>query len=167
MTADAEVLEDATGVDLPGGGLGTPVGFLVAGNATGVSQLDESRLLAEIDLYTAAASFSGKLPIALGVDFDTKETAPVTITMSDGAITGWRITLFELLRAAEDAGLQLPEQFQGYEDQDLSDANASAEFSDLGRDFAVEPPPADLVVPLSGDQEQFEQDRKACDAKIN
>jgi hypothetical protein len=91
----------------------------------------------------------------------------VTLTMSHGAITGWRLTLFDLLHAIEDAGLQLPEQFQDYEDQDLSDANVSAEFSDLGRDFAVEPPPADLVVQLSSDPEQFAKDREACDAKLN
>lgn len=167
MTADAEAIEDATGVDLPGGGSGIPAGVLVAGNATAVSQLDASRLLARIDLYTAAGAFTGKLPISLGLDFHTKATAPVTITMSDGAITGWRITLYDLLHAIEDAGLQLPAQFQGYEDQDLSDANVTAEISDLGRDFDVEPPPADLVVQLSSDDEQFAQDRKACDAKLN
>jgi hypothetical protein len=167
MTADTEAIESATGVDLPGSGSGIPAGVLVAGNATGLSQLDPSRLLAEIDLYTAAGSFSGKLPIALGLDFHTKDKAPVTITMADGAITGWRLTLFDLLHAVEDAGLELPEQFQDYEAQDLSNAHVVAEFSDLGRDFSVEPPPADLVVQLSSDQEQFAQDRKACDAKIN
>ena len=168
MSADAEAIEASTGVDLPaGGGSGTPAGLLVAGNATGVSQLDPSRLLARIDLYTAAGSFTGRLPITLGLDFHTKDTAPVTITMSHGAITGWRLTLLDLLHAIEDTGLQLPAQFQGYEDQDLSDANVSAEFSDLGRDFAVEPPPADLVVSLSADEEQFAQDRKECDAKLN
>jgi hypothetical protein len=167
MTADAKAIEGATGIDLPGGFSGTPAGLLVAGNATGVSQLDSSRLLATIDLYTAAGSFTGKLPISLGLDFHTKDTMPVTITMSHGAITGWRLTLFDLLHAVEDAGLQLPEELQNYEGQDLSEAHVSAEFSDLGRDFAVEPPPADLVVQLSGDQEQFAQDREACDAKIN
>jgi hypothetical protein len=167
MTADRETIEAATGVELPGGGSSTPAGLVVAGNATGVYKIDESRLLAEIDLYTAAGSFSGKLPIALGIDFHTKDTVPVTISMSQGAITGWRLTLFDLLHAVEDAGLQLPEQFQDYEAQDLSDAHVKAEFSDLGQDFSVEPPPADLVVQLSSDQEQFAQDREACDAKIN
>ena len=37
-----------------------------------------SRLLARIDLYTAAGVFSGRLPITLGLDVHTKDTAPVT-----------------------------------------------------------------------------------------
>jgi hypothetical protein len=167
MTADREAIESATGVELPGGGRSTPAGLAVAGSATGMAQIDESRLLAEVDLYTAASSFSGKLPIALGIDFHTKDSVPVTISMSNGAITGWRLTLFDLLHAVEDAGLQLPEQFQDFEGQDLSNAHVKAEFSNLGQDFSVEPPPADLVVELSSDQEQFAQDREACDARIN
>ena len=167
MSADNQALEEATGADLPGGGRGTPAGLLVAANARAVSQLDDSRMLATIDLYTGASAFTGKLPITLGIDFHTKDTVPVTIYLSDGEITGWRLTFFDLLHAVEDAGVQLPAEFEGYEDQDLSHAHVTADFSDLGHAVVVEPPPADLVVQLSGDAEQFAEDREACDARVN
>jgi len=168
MHADPRAIEDATGLDLPGGGArGIPAALLVAVNATALAQPDAARLLATVDLYTAAAAFTGKLAISLGLDIHSNATAPVTIQMEGGAITGWRITLFELLRAAENAGVELPSELQGYEEADMSDANAQIVLSQAGRSVDIQLPPSSDVVELSDDQEQFAEDRKACDARIN
>ena len=165
ISADPEAIEQSTGVDLPRGSRGIPAGVLVAANAFGATRLDPSHVLARIDLYTAAGAFSGKLPLALGLDFHTKDTAPVRISVWDGAITGWRITLFDLLSAIESAGLELPDGLDDYADQDLSEAFVRADFSDLGKDVTVDAPPADLVVELSNDQDEFQQAMAACQSK--
>lgn len=167
ISASSQAIEDTTGVEVPAdASRGVPPAVLVAVNARAVAMPDPSRVLARIDLYTAAGAFSGRLQILLGIDYDSTATAPVTIRLEDGQITGWRISLFDLLQSAEEAGLELPSQFAGYESQDLSDANVQVDLSEPGKSVDINPPPPDQVVELTQDEDQFEQDMKACTAKL-
>jgi len=166
MNADPDVLEAATGLEAPqGSGRGIPAGLMVALTATGQTQLDPDRAIGRIDLYTLATAFSGKLALLLGLDFDTKGTAPVVIQLDAGVVTGWRSSLVDLLGAVEDAGLQLPPEAQGYEDASLADASVDAQVSDLGTPVSITPPPADQVVDLVADEEQAQQAMQACEAR--
>jgi hypothetical protein len=163
--ADPAAIEESTGIDVSQGVRGYPAGVLVAVNASGQTQLDEGRVLGRVDLYSLAASFTGKLPVALGLDLDTKSTAPVVVQLESGVVTSWRSSLVDLLGAVEDAGLELPSDFQGYEDASLPDASVEAQLSELGTPVSISPPPADQVVPLVADADQFQQSMEACEAR--
>jgi hypothetical protein len=166
MTADPAAIEEATGVDVPRGSRGVPAGLAVAVSAGGTTQLGADRIIGRADLYSVAGTFSGKLPALLGLDLRNRDTAPVVVTVADGVVTGWRTSLVDVLRAMEDAGLQLPSEAEGYQDASMPNAGAEVEISDLGGMLTVTPPPSDEVVELVPDAEQSQQAMEVCGARL-
>ena len=86
------------GIDVPEGASGVPIALVVPGKAKPVSRPDPAHVVGTVDLYDAAAAFSGKLPFTLGIDPHTKATAPVRFAIVDGTLTGWRLPLADQLR---------------------------------------------------------------------
>jgi hypothetical protein len=112
------------------------------------------------DLHSVLTMISGRLPIELGLAPSATDRVEVSLEIRDGEITTVGAQGPALVEAIDDAGLDL--EPLGESAEQLS---VTASVGRAAGDIVIEPPPAEFVVELSQDQEQFAADRKECDAR--
>jgi len=148
-------LRDLTNVQGGGNTLGVPpVMFVVSTLEVGPDGVVTS------DLHSVLTMISGRLPTELGLAPSATDRVEVSLELVDGEITTVAAEGQALVGAIDDAGID-PEALGEGADQ----ISVTASVDRAAGEVVIEPPPAEFVVELSQDEEQFAADRKECDAR--
>jgi hypothetical protein len=161
VSGDPQQISDVIGVDTNPDFNRLPGALTLASTAIGVAYPEAGaagEVLGSVDLATATALISPRLPALLGLQGGNARVL-AWFSLRDGALAGIRVEGAALLAALDEAGTQVdPEELA---DVFGADTPIEVTLADSGADVVIEPPTAAAVIDLAAPDAQARID--ACD----